>query len=567
MPINITVNSCQECVVQLGTLSTRGFAETAKSVIEKNGVRYQAITLQNPHTFSKWTLCFKIAFYSAMKIFNRASYARKLNEAKCAWREKQVSYVFTYPLTADTSSAVSGKGIPQVGVSATAASAQAIARAAFGWDSLVEKALTQPIPTHNNRIATLGQTDEIRGQIVKQAKETHPILHAKVWAFIDKFLDLKRMLGTKVEEKLYSTMTKEDFVQRLLEKRPYTFWKQSDDVKLQNGKQIDNATQLFDEIKDAPLTAEINLKDYLSYDEMQLAAYLGVSTPTFFINNGNRHNMSLTDALSFEKSGVYVGMVGARFERPNHMEDCHMIVRPDRDSSNDLNRLWGEFIFSLQFCRLPSYKEASAEYKANKGRYIQLQDNLGNPVYFDTLVYRLAMTLRLEAFLLDANARAQKEGKLAYLHLVALGCGEWSHVEGTHLAYAFQNIQVGIYYELLQKHKLANIGTLNFSRFDQMDKIYQLKQLHVEGAKRAIEIEFSKRNPADTLEGKDQKKLLIAMYECNSNSYPGNEFWINVLNTSGDSAAASCSTIAELQNPLVNPYVSGDNVAVYSPSS
>lgn len=78
----------------------------------------------------------------------------------------------------------------------------------------------------------------------------------------------------------------------------------------------------------------------------------------------------------------------------------------------------------------------------------------------------------------------------------------------------------------------------------------------------SITVHFSKRNPADKLQGTDADKLLVAMYAWDGNAYPGNEYWDGQLSASGDPAAACCSTIAELQNPLINPNVSAQQLFV-----
>ena len=72
---------------------------------------------------------------------------------------------------------------------------------------------------------------------------------------------------------------------------------------------------------DEPLNNFIKLQDYLSYDEMIPASLLDVSSPTFFINDGNRFNSGQPGLPgTFQPRGVIVGLVGARFERKDRMD-------------------------------------------------------------------------------------------------------------------------------------------------------------------------------------------------------------------------------------------------------
>eukprot|EP01048_Picozoa_sp_COSAG05_P042695 COSAG05_NODE_23208_length_259_cov_0.962500_1_plen_59_part_01 len=58
------------------------------------------------------------------------------------------------------------------------------------------------------------------------------------------------------------------------------------------------------------------LRDYLSYDEMEVAALLGVAVPTMLINDGARNNSAIPGVPgSFEPEAIIVDMVGCRFER------------------------------------------------------------------------------------------------------------------------------------------------------------------------------------------------------------------------------------------------------------
>jgi hypothetical protein len=81
---------------------------------------------------------------------------------------------------------------------------------------------------------------------------------------------------------------------------------------------------------------KLTIRDYLTYDEMCLSSLMGISSPTFFINNGNRNNcgapMDLNgenDRVNFERFGYYVGLVGPRFERKDRMESRFILVQPE----------------------------------------------------------------------------------------------------------------------------------------------------------------------------------------------------------------------------------------------
>ncbi len=403
-----------------------------------------------------------------------------------------------------------------------------------------------PLPTADNRIETLiAQGLALEQEIAAQANQTRPILHENVVQLMDDFLNYKKQFGSLVEQALYATMNVQALIDRLLVKRPLAFLLPSDSYLLRDGQTRGNGQ--FETIGTETEKAPLTLNEYLSYDEMQLSAFLGVSTPTHFINNGARNNRGIaSSSQSHENSGIYVGLVGARFERPERMEWQHMLITAAQNttekgygthnSAHPYLKLWSAF-YGHPF---PTFEEAQND---GTGKFLRIDQN----TYLNVAVYKERMRLVIEPFLIEANQRASDSNKMAYVHAVGLGLGVWQ------VSPKQAELMLDVYADILSKHHLPFIADLDFSWFPQGLTCGGVGHLNTfEAGLNKINLHFSKRNPADKLLGEDSGKLIVASYAWDSNSYPGNEYWNGQLSASGDPAAACCSTIPQLQNPLIN---------------
>ena len=412
------------------------------------------------------------------------------------------------------------------------------------YDKLIKREIS--IPTLNNFV-----------------EKTWPIADIKTFRLINKFLDLKRKSKFKVERDLYERMSWEDFITRLLTKRPLAFFGATDHALLRNGQVIDeDSTEQFKRIGTDAEAAPLVLVDYISYDEMQISALLGVSSSTYFFNNGDRNNCGIPSSQSdHQKQGVYVGHVGARFEIPEVMEFQFMLVTADQNvpekgygdpsaptfKANPKFKMWADFYGIEQF---PTYTEAAEIYQRGERRFIPLRDARFGGVYLDTLVYRERMRAVIEPYLADADARGKRYGKKAYVHAIGLGTGAWKIDQ-----HEQEKIIIDVYKELLEKYSFPNILDVDFSHF--APQTFMREDEVVNG----VRLHYSSRNPADKLTGIHKEQLLVADYAWDSNSFPGNEYWKGegYLSLSGDPAAACCSLVARLQSPDC-PSVNGRNI-------
>ncbi len=408
------------------------------------------------------------------------------------------------------------------------------------FDELLRRSEALPYrlpPGVSHRLATEGRTDADRAELAELAAGARPLCHLRLRALAEGFLQLKRAHGSSVERDLYRAIpTVEAFFDRLLRCRPLAFLTASDSYLLKSGEAGAGG---FEAIGTERERAPLRLARLLSYDEMQLSALLGVSTPTRFINRGDRANRGRRGRPgSFVERGVYVGQVGARFERPGRMDWVHMIREEGTEGGSDpLRALWQEFYGvggDDELLALPT-----------RGRF------------FDTHVYRQRMRLVAEPYLREAAERAREDGRKAYVHVVGLGLGVWALPA---VKAAMTQLQLAAYVDVLEQSPELwdHLHTVDFSWFSDAPRPPEWRV-------GPVRCRLSRRSPADPLDAPDL--LLVAQYAWDGNSYPGNEFWQGSLAASGDPAAMCCSLLAELQNPDVNPAVRGDRIRFHGESS
>lgn len=425
------------------------------------------------------------------------------------------------------------------------------------FESLVKKSnafhTNIRFPTKNNRIEFIVKDIPYKQKVIEQqANNTHPIVYSKVMNLIKAFLEYKLNSGTTWEKHIYKNISEMDFIDRLLSKRPIMFMTEKDLYLLRDGKKGQGN---FEAINNSSL-----IQEYITYDEMQIGALLGVATPTYFINCGSRqNNAEVAPEGSFEESGIYVGLVGARFEKPNFMEWQHIMITREQNTqvngygisniiSNNLLDIWQKFYGE----KFPTFDEAKSD---KTSKYLYLSKDL----YFNTSVYKKRMKMVIKPFLLNANREGKLQGKKVYCHVVGLGLGVWQVT-------SYQaKLMLEVYSEVINECNLEFISDINFSWFPKEVQFCGLaKNLEILKINdNNIKIHFTKRDPAEKLLGEDSGKLLIAMYAWDANAYPGNEYWDGLLNASGDPAAACCSTIAQLQNPLINSNVSSKKLIIF----
>jgi hypothetical protein len=428
-------------------------------------------------------------------------------------------------------------------------------------------------PVTNNLISTLAK-DEAKypkDSFVRKAEGVRILIHPRISKMMEAFLQEKLKHGSSKEKALYHGMTVNQFIDRLLQKRPLMFMSRNDQTRLPghvqpSDTQFNPVQEQWFRVGTDNEQGPLVLADYLSYDEMELSAFVNVATPTYFINDGNRNNGGKPGAPeSFQPEGIYIAAVGARFEVPGRMEYKYLDVNRTRNVHDPMYPLFQQW---------ESLYEVNASQDVIYGGY---DDRAGVQLpNINRHGYAVRIQLTLEPIILYANQVAGEQGRKARLRLVGLGIGVWAVnqlEQGKVIVEVVKNI--------IRSNDLPHITMIEFpwfpndallsgqtldqitytnlpaNAYGQVDVVISGKLFDRRGHQ--ITFEQNKANPAAPI---NQGELLVAVYAWDSNSFPGNEFWENMLDASGDPAAACCSNIQELQNPYINTSLRADKKLV-----
>lgn len=258
--------------------------------------------------------------------------------------------------------------------------------------------------------------------IERNINSVYPIIHEYSLYLCASFLKFKRIHGSDIERRLYKDISVKDLIDRLLSKRAAAFIEPSDSYLLLNGeKGFGNWLSIGTLREKPPLTIE----ECLSYDEIKLSALLSVSSYSYFINDGNRHNNAVVNSnrSNIQDDGIIIGLIGTRLELENVMEYQELVVTrqqnvpPKYRKNNETPTIHNIFAdFYEEPCFI--YNENTLK---NDERFVPI-NTIG---YFDNIVYAKRLALSFDTLLLEANYRARNKNTTAYIHVVGLGLGVW----------------------------------------------------------------------------------------------------------------------------------------------
>lgn len=421
---------------------------------------------------------------------------------------------------------------------------------------------------------------ERKHAIVKHYEGVRVILHHKQLELLRDFLKIKTVgdHSTQAEKTLYAAMTPGQLVTRLITKRLMGFCSPNDTPQERPGTELTKEQKKTRYFKEHYEDEDV-LREYITYDEMELGAVLGVSVPTHAINAGGRFNRGIR--AGFEEGGdekqehedeiVYVALIGCRFEKQGLMEFGQMVPK-DPPSHED-----------------GTYRKPCHELREAWRKFYGLADNKESYVdfsgKFNVEAYQARARITAELFIAEANRQGNLQKRDVCAVMVGLGLGEWGKPLKVLSVRELTNIFIKVFFDVvyeqagrsdnrvkkftfnwmtktrdyagnLDEQCYNHMGSDILTQFKKAEKLierFTVKNPDGKDGINQIEIVCNKEDPLKKLKGDDQGRLLVAAYAWDSNAYPGNEYWRRGWTASGDPAAACATTIWCLQNSDINP--------------
>jgi len=316
-----------------------------------------------------------------------------------------------------------------------------------------------------------------------------------------------------------------------------------------------------------------------------------VSCPVQLFNDGNRGNRgAVMPSGSFQPTAIYLGQVGSRFERSAHdlMEWRHMVADTGRNYADYPMLRFFEKFYGVTKGTMTGPSIDHSNIVSATCPVVPLQGNRQQQFKLEVVASRYRKSA--EVHLAEAQFYGDKYNQDVRIYAVGLGTGAWAPDdtfvggnEDGRCGQALNALIIQSYIELIQERcrrrraQYSRIKVVEFA-FHKMKKAFlDNRQMFLYGGELT-------EHPDGRLSFQDPlskvtfvfhgtgyrsapfvqcKELIVANYAWDSNSFPGNEYWMGLLSASGDPAAACCSTIWNHMNPVLNKrFMSGDNARV-----
>ncbi|XP_050513121.1 uncharacterized protein LOC126888790 isoform X2 [Diabrotica virgifera virgifera] len=417
-------------------------------------------------------------------------------------------------------------------------------------------------PTKTNRCNHLKNIVN-ENELLRNITSAYPVIHEKVLQMCCDFILFKREHGNDNELEFYKAMTPVDLINRLLSKRAVVFVGPYDKYML-----LDGATGLghWEDIGSCREQLPLTMENYMTYDELKLSSLLAISSYTYFINEGHRKNRAehQEDRNKIEEEGIIIGLVGPRLHKTGAVENQEIVYSKRQHSADNgygrsiktsLPKLFADFY--EEEC-LDYHEMNKKKHSGSNGRYVNL---FGQENIFDNTFYVKRLTISFDTLLGEADARGSAVSKSVYVHMVGIGLGVWKvsgHQDKLFMdTFGRRILTLGDKLHNISDVCLAYMAESKCAGYSHGDTI------PIEGHPNGgIKIHICNRNPHEKLTGEDEGKLLVVTFAWDGNSLPGNEYWFGSLASSSDPAAACSTQVAEIHNPHINPYISGENLRI-----